>query len=120
MWLDALPGSELFITSTILAELTYGAARMPVGRRRTILELNVAELVDSYFNGRVLLFDIQSALGYGEVVARCGRKGRPINMADAQIAAVCLQHGATLATRNVRDFGDTGIELFEPWTAIPR
>lgn len=41
-------------------------------------------------------------------------------MADAQIAAVCLQHGATLATRNVRDFGDTRIELFEPWTAIPQ
>lgn len=119
-WLDALPASELFITSTILAELTYGAARMPVGRRRTILELNLAELVTSYVNGRVLPFDIQSALGYGEVVARCERKGRPISMADAQIAAVCLQHGATLATRNVRDFGDTGIELFEPWTAIPR
>ena len=35
-------------------------------------------------------------------------------MADAQIAAVCMPHGATLAARNVRDFGDTGIELFDP------
>lgn len=41
-------------------------------------------------------------------------------MADAQIAAVCLQHGATLATRNVRDFCDPGIELVEPWTVIPQ
>lgn len=119
-WLDSLPASELFITSTILAELTYGAAQMPVGRRRTILELNVAELINSYVDGRVLPFDLQSALVYGEIVARCERKGHPINMADAQIAAVCLQHGATLATRNVRDFGDAGIELFEPWTALPQ
>lgn len=93
---------------------------MPVGRRRTILELNVAELINSYVDGRVLPFDLQSALVYGEIVARCERKGRPISMANAQIAAVCLQHGATLATRNVRDFGDAGIELFEPWTALPQ
>jgi predicted nucleic acid-binding protein len=38
-------------------------------------------------------------------------------MADAQIASVCRSHGATLATRNTRDYTDTGIDLLDPWAA---
>lgn len=40
--------------------------------------------------------------------------GRPITVADAQIAAICRVHRATLATRNIKDFHDTGIELIAP------
>jgi predicted nucleic acid-binding protein len=36
---------------------------------------------------------------------------------DAQIAAICTAHDATLATRNVNDFGHTGITVLDPWKA---
>lgn len=40
-----------------------------------------------------------------------------LNVADAQIAAICLVNDATCATRNVKDFAHTGVELVDPWAA---
>jgi predicted nucleic acid-binding protein len=36
---------------------------------------------------------------------------------DAQIAAICRELGAVLATRNIKDFEETGVELVDPWQA---
>ena len=44
-------------------------------------------------------------------------KGRGLTMADGLIAATALEHNLIVVTRNVRDFADLGIELFNPWTA---
>ncbi len=41
--------------------------------------------------------------------------GTPISALDAQIAAICRQYGARLATRNVRDFAQTGVDVVDPW-----
>ncbi|HWD58628.1 MAG TPA: hypothetical protein VG308_10140 [Stellaceae bacterium] len=40
---------------------------------------------------------------------------RPILEADARIAAIARSLGAVLATRNLRDFTDCGVELIDPW-----
>ena len=53
---------------------------------------------------------------YAEIVSRREVAGRPISIADAQIAATCLSYGAVLATRNVRDFEGTGLDLVDPWS----
>lgn len=44
------------------------------------------------------------------------RHGRPITAADGQIAAICADRQATLATRNIGDFDDTGTGVVNPWT----
>jgi predicted nucleic acid-binding protein len=33
------------------------------------------------------------------------------------IAAIAKSRGASLATRNIKDFSDCGIETINPWTA---
>jgi len=40
-------------------------------------------------------------------------------LADAQIAAICRTHSADLATRNTKDFADTGINVIDPWQTAP-
>ena len=40
---------------------------------------------------------------------------RPIDPFDALIAAICLDAGATLATRNTADFDSLGLTLVNPW-----
>ncbi len=45
----------------------------------------------------------------GKLRAARERMGRPISLSDGMIAAICLAHDATLATRNVRDFD--GLDL---------
>jgi len=112
-WVDAQV--ELAITATTLAELRFGVARLPQGKRRTALSEAIAQLVADDLDGRVLPFDGACADAYGLIAAARERAGRPIGVADGQIAAICGAHDAVLATRNVRDFLDTGIELVNPW-----
>ncbi|HEX6447486.1 MAG TPA: type II toxin-antitoxin system VapC family toxin [Streptosporangiales bacterium] len=114
-WLDVQPASGLATTSITAAELFAGVARLPDGRRRARLTDEIAaSLAD--LRGPLLPFDIDAAWEYAEVVASRTRMGRCIEIADAQIAAVCRVRGATLATRNVKDFEGVGVEVVNPWT----
>ena len=116
-WLDSLPATEIATTAITAAELMYGVARMPDGRRRAALAEIIDALLNEDFRDRVQPFDSQAANQYATVVVSREKLGRPVSMADAQIAAICRVHGATLATRNTGDFTDTGISLLNPWDA---
>ena len=48
-------------------------------------------------------------------IARVPGIGRPIGPVDAMIAATCLVHDATLATRNTRDFEGLDLKLVNPF-----
>ena len=114
-WLDSLPAADVATTAITAAELLYGVARLPDGRRRAALAETIAALISEDFRGRVEPFDNLAAEQYAAVVVGREKRGRPISMADAQIAAICRVHSATLATRNTGDFTDTGIDLINPW-----
>ena len=118
-WLDNYPRRSLWVTATVLGELASGIARLPRGQRRRKLEEALETIVLKGFAERVLPFDAAAAMNYATVVATRQAAGRPISVPDAQIAAVCMQHGATLATRNVRDFEAIGIDVCDPWTSTP-
>jgi toxin FitB len=115
-WLDSLAAAEVATTAITAAELRYGVARLPGGRRKTELAAAVDEMLSDDFQGRVLAFDEVAAQRYADIVTARERLGRPIGMADAQIAAICRTADATLATRNTGDFGGTGVELIDPWS----
>ena len=63
----------------------------------------------------MIAFDADAAERYAEVLASCEAADAPVSTADAQIAAICLAHGATCATRNVKAFQHTGVKLVDPW-----
>ena len=52
------------------------------------------------------------------LAGECQLKGRPLKVADGFIAATALEHDLTILTRNVKDFGDLGVALFNPWDAV--
>lgn len=114
-WVDSLPVSDIFLTAVTAAELRYGVARMPEGRRSRELRTQIEGLLVEDFQDRILPFDAPAATHYADIVAARERSGRPITMADAQIAAICRNWAARLATRNIADFADTDIEVFNPW-----
>jgi len=109
-------GNELCTTSITLAEIRYGIERLPAGRRRDLLK-STAEDVFAAFEDQVLPFDAAAARHYPVIVIRRDAAGLPINGFDAQIASICRAHDAALATRNLKDFKDTGIDLIDPWHA---
>ena len=75
----------------------------------------IRDILNEDFGGQVRPFDERVSVQYAAVVTGRERIGRPIGVADAQIAAICRDLGAALATRNTADFEETGIELIDPW-----
>lgn len=114
-WVDQHRSDEIYLTAITTAELRYGVARLPAGRRRTELADQLQQVIESDFAGRVHPFDDHAAGHYAEIVAHRDSRGHPISMADGQIAAICRSVGARLATRNTKDFTDTGIDSVDPW-----
>ena len=113
-WIRARNGSELYSTSITLAEILYGISRLPDGHRKELLHTTASE-VFAAFEDQVLPFNSSAATHYAEVVSGRDRLGLPIDGFDAQIASICRAHGAALATRNLKDFRHTDVDLIDPW-----
>lgn len=114
-WLETIT-DDVAITAITLAELLAGVRRLPDGQRKSALTMAIAEALEPYrATGAVLAFDESITDHYAEILVTRERVGRPISMADAQIAAICRFHGALCATRNTKDFAHTGVDLIDPW-----
>lgn len=116
-WFNSQVVDDLWITAISMAELLYGIDRLAEGRRKAALASALDRVTNHAFAGRVMAFDSAAARYYSILVAHRFAIGRPVSVQDAQIAAICSAHAATLATRNTRDFEETGIELINPWEA---
>ena len=114
-WLNAQVTDELWLNSIVVSALLFGMARLPGGARKRQLTVTFAAVMEQDFAGRILSFDLEAAVVYAELAAGCEAKGRPVEMADAQIAAICLAQGAKLATRNLKHFEGLGLVLLNPW-----
>jgi len=116
-WIEEQTRSALFTTSVTKAEILYGIELMPPGKRREALVAMAERMLKVAFAERVLGFESESAPAFASIAADRRAKGRPITDLDAQIAAIALTHRAQLATRNLSDFANCGIELIDPWQA---
>ena len=116
-WVATRDLREIYLTAINEAELHYGIAIMPFGKRRNGLELSLSRWLDLGFKERILPFESRATHTYAEIAAARRRVGRPINEMDCQIAAICRIHDAKLVTRNIRDFEDTGVDVIDPWVS---
>jgi len=116
-WLNACPESALFTTTINEAEIRFGLASLPDGRRRDHLVAAAADaMFDQDFNGRILPFDRSAAASYAEI--RTARRGLGLGEpeADMQIAAIATSRGAQVATNNASHFAGADIRVVNPWT----
>ena len=114
-WVSDQPLENLFFSAVSEAELRYGAAILPAGRRRDILFFKIDAMLRDAFEDRILPFDTDAARAYGSLAALRRRAGRPVASADCQIAAIAASRGMSVVTRNVRDFDGMGIGVVDPW-----
>lgn len=116
-WFERQSVDDLHLTSTVVGEIAFGIEIMPPGRRRSGFETWLRESVLGTFQGRILPFEEADALLYGRLMARARERGRPARVGDAEIAAVALRRGMTIATRNVAHFSVFAVPLIDPWVA---
>ncbi len=114
-WLAARSASSLYVTTVTQAELFYGVAILPQGRRRARLHEAVEAMFATDFADRVLPFDGPAARAFAEIGAARRGAGRPIAQLDAQNAGIARSRDAAIATRNVQDFLGCDLKVHDPW-----
>lgn len=106
---------SLTITVITVEEVERGLARLPAGRRRSALTERWHQLLEAYADA-ILAYDVPAARATGQALVHRERAGRPISLADAEIAGICLTRGGTLATSNTADFaGIPHLTLVDPF-----
>lgn len=114
-WIAERNAATMYLTAVSEAELRFGIAILPAGRRRDSLEAAMRRWLEQGFADRILPFDSAAARAYAEIATDRRGAGRPIGEADCQIAAISRSCGASLVTRDVRDFEGTGVDVVDPW-----
>ena len=116
-WLDAQDTTQLYLTSLNVAALFSWVENLPENQPKAALSEALLEMLNQDFAGRLLSFDAASALYYPRVSALLKAANRDMPEPDIQLAAVCLNHQATLATDHPESFALAGVQLVNPWDA---
>jgi predicted nucleic acid-binding protein len=119
-WLNEQVATRVHAGAPNEAEILTGIGLLPKGKRRDALAKAARALFDEDLAGRVLPFSSAAARCYAEIVVVRQAAGRPISTIDAMVAAIAKANGAVLATRNVDDFRDCGVEWVSPWDTAKR
>jgi len=94
----ATPPDQVAVSTVSLYELETGLRKSAHSRQR---RKQLDALVSA---ARVWVLDQASAAAAADVRAALESKGQPIGPLDTLIAGIALAHGATLVTRNLREF----------------
>ncbi|MBT9372093.1 PIN domain-containing protein [Rhizobium sp. CSW-27] len=113
-WMHGTSVAEVYLCDIVVMELSYGAERFfrKTGSRR--YHQNLAATL-ALFEGKICNLRHPDAHRAGELRARRDAIGRPMGVQDAMIAAICPGHGASLATRNTKDFEGLDLRLVNPF-----
>jgi toxin FitB len=114
-WASQQPNEQLYTTTISMSEIFQGIELLPAGKRRSGLLGAAESLFTTLFPRRILSFDEAAARAFALIAIDRRKRGRPISFFDAQIAAIAKARGATLATRDTRDFEGCGLMLMNPW-----
>jgi toxin FitB len=114
-WIDAQSLETLYLSAITVAELRFGVASLPTGKRRDRLHESMENRVLPLFTGRVLAFDLPASQSYAELMSRARAAGLAIGAADGYIAATAAANRMAVATRDAAAFEAVGIPVIDPW-----
>lgn len=114
-WIDAQMVETLYLSAVTVAELRFGLAAMPAGKRRTIYQERLESEVLPAFANRVLPFDLDASQAYANLMVRAKAVGKAIGMADGYIAATAAARALMVATRDTSPFEAAGLRVINPW-----
>ncbi|MDE0395688.1 MAG: type II toxin-antitoxin system VapC family toxin [Gammaproteobacteria bacterium] len=115
-WVGDLQATDLYFSAIGEAELRYGVAILPTGRRQAALLSVIDAILREDFVNRILPFDSHAAREFADIAAARRAAGRTVAPSDCQIAAIARSRDMTVVTRNVRHFAHMDIEVVNPWT----
>ncbi len=114
-WIDAQPIETLYLSTITVAELRFGIAVLPAGKRRDALHKRLEDTVLPLFANRILPFDMSASKAFAQLMARARGSGFAIGRADGYIAAIASANEFTVATRDTGPFKAAGLIVIDPW-----
>lgn len=114
-WIDAQSLETLFLSAITVAELRFGVASLPAGKRRDELQTSLENQILPLFTGRVCPFDMNCTAAYAELMAKAKSAGLAIAAADGYIASIAATNRFSVATRDVIPFQAAGVNVINPW-----
>ena len=105
---------ELALPTVTIGEIAFGIQKVRPDERAERLERGLADW-RRRFADRIFGLTEEAALAYGQIMGEAARQGRGMSAPDGMIAAIARVNGGRLATRNLRDFETSGLELVCPW-----
>ena len=115
-WVSEADENTIFLSVCTLAELRFGIALLPQGKRRRQLDDWLSNDIRLRFERRIITVDLAVADAWGILTARGQAIGRRIDTMDGLIAATAAVHEMTVVTRDVSAFKALGTTLLNPWT----
>ena len=109
-WLNEQAAETLYLSSVTLAELLFGIATVPAGKRKNMLSRALDGLME-LFRERVLPFDAQAARHYAELAVKARAGGRGFPTPDGYIAAIAVSRGFIVASRDTAPFEAGGLQV---------
>ncbi|MCL2659346.1 MAG: type II toxin-antitoxin system VapC family toxin [Acidobacteriaceae bacterium] len=105
-WMADQTDESLFISSLSLAEIWRGILEKPDGKKRRELEtwFGGHEGPQALFRGRVLPFDENAALVWGQLMSEGTASGKPRSALDMIVAAIAKSNDCVLVTDNEKHF----------------
>ena len=111
-WAEAIFPELMFISAITVLELEIGVLQIERRDKKqgAILRRWLNQNVLPAFSERVLPVDLA-------VAQRCAslHVPNPKSERDAMIAASAIESRMTIVTRNVSDFSQSGVKVFDPW-----
>ncbi|MBB3835984.1 hypothetical protein FHR55_004248 [Xanthomonas arboricola] len=114
-WIDAQAIETLFLSVVTVAELRFGIAVMPEGRKRSTLHARLERDVLPLFNGRLLAFDLDASHAFATLASKARTAGLTLGRVDTYIAATAAAQGLTVATRDTPPFEAMALDVINPW-----
>lgn len=111
-WLTQFESGILTTTSITVTEIEYGLQRLPDGRRKTDLCRHFETFLEAL---NIVPLDEAAARVAGRFWAMRQASGLSSQPPDMMIAGIAAAAGATLATRNIKDFEHLPLPLVDPW-----
>jgi hypothetical protein len=104
----------LYLTSVTLAEILFGIAVLPAGRRRNTLTRARDGLLE-VFGDRVLPFDTEAARHHAALAVAARAAGRGFPTPDGYIAAIAASRGFIVASRDTSPYEAGRVPVVNPW-----
>ena len=116
-WLNDQAAETLYLSSVTLAELLFGIAALPSGKRKEMLALTLEGLM-GLFKDRVLPFDVEAARHYADLAAVAKVSGRGFPTPDGYIAAIAASRGFIVASRDTAPYEAARVTVINPWQGV--